>query len=372
MDASALDSILQETHVRELAYWTNVGMIARLISKCEFQTLERGRPVRSDEWYAWNVSPNGNQNSSQFLSKLIHQLYGPQHAALVVERNGQLLVADSWSVEERALTDSVFTGVTVDGLTLYGAFPASEVLFFQQSPYNMRLLTNLLYETYGKLIAYSARTFQASRAHKGVFKTGTNQSARLEDVQKELEITKAKFGPFLGPSDAVLPLYNGQEYVDMSGSKTYTQETTRDLRAMIDDVMTYDARALGIAPALLLGDVAGIDSAVQYTLTSCIDPLADMLSEEINRKRYGKAAVLRGDGVHIDTSTILHTDLMSGSASIEKLVSSGVFSVNDILRKLGEPAIPEPWADEHFITKNFSTIQEYLKGVVQDGNQTAI
>ena len=141
---------------------------------------------------------------------------------------------------------------------------------------------------------------------------------------------------------------------------------------MIDDVMTYDARALGIAPALLLGDVAGIDSAVRYTLTSCIDPLTDMISEEINRKRYGKAAVLRGDGVHIDTTTILHTDLLANSAQMEKLVSSGVFSVNDILRKLGEPIIPEPWADEHFMTKNFSTIQEYLKGAMQDGDSAAV
>ena len=202
-----------------------------------------------------------------------------------------------------------------------------------------------------------------------MFKTGTNQSASLDDAQKELEITQVKFKPFFGPNDAVLPLYNGQDYVDMSGSKTYTQETTRDLRAMIDDVMTYDARALGIAPALLLGDVAGIDSAMQYTLTACIDPLTDMMSEEINRKRYGKAAVLRGDGVHIDTSTILHTDLIASSAQIEKLVSSGVFSVNGILRKLGESTIPEPWADEHFITKNFSTIQEYLKGANHSENQ---
>lgn len=356
--------------VRELAYLSCVDMIARLVSKCEFQTFEAGRPVRGPEWYAWNVSPNRNQNAAQFLAKLIHSLYGPQGAALVVEAAGQLMVADSWTVDERAVVDSVFTGVTVEGLTLEGAYRARDVLYFRLSPGSMRRVTNRLFDTYGPLIAYNARTYQASRARKGVLKLATDSSSRAtrEDARQQNAILQDKFKGFFGAGDAVLPLYNGQDYQDLSGSRTYTQETTRDLRAMIDDVTTYDARALGLAPALLLGDVAGIEQAVQYTLTSCIDPLADMIAQEINRKRYGREAVLRGDGVHIDTSTLLHADLLGGAASVEKLVSSGVFSVNDVLRKLGEPKIPEAWADEHFVTKNFAAIQEYLKGVKSNGD----
>lgn len=356
--------------VRELAYLSCVDSIARLVSKCEFQTMRAGRPVRGAEWYAWNVAPNRNQNAAQFLAKLIHSLYGPQGAALVVEASGQLLVADSWCVDERAVTDSVFTGVTVDGLALPGPYLARNVLYFRLSPGSMRRATNRLFDTYGPLIAYGARTYQASRARKGVLKLSTEQNARAtrEDAQRQNAILQDKFKRFFGAGDAVLPLYNGQEYQDLSGSRTYSQETTRDLRAMIDDVATFDARALGLAPALLLGDVAGIEQAVQYTLTACIDPLTRMIEAEINRKRYGREAVLRGDGVHIDTSTLLHADLLGGAASVEKLVSSGVFSVNDVLRKLGEPTIPAPWADEHFVTKNFAAVQEYLKGGREDGN----
>lgn len=370
VDVSELRDIMGETHVRELAYWSCVGLIARMVSKCEFQTLTNGRPVKGAEWYRWNISPNLNQSSTQFLSKLVHSLYGDQHAALVVEVNGQLLVADSWVQDDKALVDSVFSGVTINGYTLNNVYRASDVLYFQQSPYNMRVLTNLLYDTYSKLIAYSARTYQASRGRKGILKLDTHESDKLtqDEKAKRAAIMKSKFDKFFSQENAVLTLYNGQDYTDLSGNKTYTQETTRDLRAMIDDVVTYDARALGVAPALLLGDVSGIDAAVQWTLTSCIDPLTDMIAEEINRKRYGMSAVLSGTYLRVDTTTIQHTDLLAQSASVEKLVSSGVFSINDILRKLGEPTIPEPWADEHFITKNFSTIQDYLKGV--DGNGT--
>ena len=261
-DLTELDSIMTETHVRELAYYTCVGLIARMVSKCEFQTLSRGSPVRESEWYAWNVSPNANQNSSQFMSKLIHKLYSEQCAALVVDIGGQLLVADSYSLEERALADSVFSGITVDGYTLSDTLPASQVLYFKQTPYNMRMLTNLLYETYGKLISYNAKSYQASRARKGVLTFETQQSNKVEDAKQNMEILQQRFKPFMGSGDAVLPLYRGESYTDISGSKTYTQETTRDLRAMIDDVLTYDARALGIPPALIHGDIAGIRDAV--------------------------------------------------------------------------------------------------------------
>ena len=79
-----LNEILAETHVRELAYWSCVGMIARLVSKCDFQTLARGSPVKGDEWYAWNVAPNNNQNSTQFIAQIIHNLYRNERSVLLI------------------------------------------------------------------------------------------------------------------------------------------------------------------------------------------------------------------------------------------------------------------------------------------------
>lgn len=357
VDLSEMGQIIGETHVRELAYWSCVGMIARLVGKCEFQTLARGSPVKGDEWYAWNVSPNANQNSTQFIANLIHKLYGARHEALVVEVNGQLLVADDYVVDERTVMDSIYSDVVVGDYKLRDRFRASDVMLFRQTPYNMRVMTNLLYETYGQLIAYNARTYQASRARKGAYHINAPQTTDLDKLTKEAEVIKRKFKSFFGPNDAVLPLYEGQNYTDLSGSKTYTNENTRDMRSMIDDVLVYDARSLGIAPALMTGDVAGIQEAVQFTLTACIDPLTEMISEEINRKRYGKAKVLRGDGMHIDTSTILHADLFADAPNFEKLISSGLFSVNGLLRMVGQPEIPEAWANEHFITKNFEEVK---------------
>jgi len=349
-----LRQLLTETNVRELAYWTCVGHIARSIGKCELQTLDKGAPVKGREWYAWNISPNCNQSSTQFWAKLIHSLYSERHSALVVERNGQLLVADSWSETQRVLVDTVYTGVTVDNLALEGAFPASTVLMFKASEDDVRTMTNLLYETYGKLLAYATRTYQMSRGRKGVLNIDSPNAVDVEKQNKEIAAVRKRFETFYGDADAVLPLYSGYTYTDLSGNKTYSLETTRDIRNMIDDVLTYDARAMGIPPALILGNATGIKDAMDSYLTFCIDPIADMISEEITRKRWTVEDVLAGSGARMDTSTIRHADIASMGTNIDKLIASGIYSANDIRAKLGEPRINEPWADQHLITKNYA------------------
>ena len=60
----------------------------------------------------------------------------------------------------------------------------------------------------------------------------------------------------------------------------------------------------------------------------------------------------------MDSSTITHFDLFDEAASIEKLIGSGVYSVNDIRRAAGQPRIEETWADEHYMTLNISPLNE--------------
>jgi hypothetical protein len=90
-----------------------------------------------------------------------------------------------------------------------------------------------------------------------------------------------------------------------------------------------------------------------------------MLQEEINRKRVGKAEFLKGTKVQIDTKSIKHIDLLSVATSIEKLISSGCFCINDIRKAIGEEPIDAEWANQYFMTKNFATVEEllnYLEG----------
>lgn len=74
------------------------------------------------------------------------------------------------------------------------------------------------------------------------------------------------------------------------------------------------------------------------------------------RKRYGVDMWKKGNYLQIDTSTVAHFNLFAEAASIEKLVGSGTFTINDIRRAAGQPTINEPWANQFYLTKNIATM----------------
>lgn len=361
-DGSEFFSLSSESYLRELAFETAVSMISNAVSKCEFKTFFRGKEIKEQEYYLWNIEPNRNQNSSAFIHKWIHTLYR-ENECLIIEQNGQLLVADSFQKQTYALYDYQFTGVTVDNFTFDKTFYMSDVLYFQLRNNDVRSLINGLAESYAKLISYAMKSYQKSKGSKGILDISTTASGRSDFKEKFENLMNERFKNFFAADNAVLPLFEGYKYTDVSTSKTYSGETTRDIKAMANDIFEFTARAFGIPPVLLLGDMADTSKAIDAFLTFCIDPLCDMLQEEINRKRNGLAGHLAKTFLKIDTRCIKHVDLLTVATAIDKLISSGAFCINDIRELVGDQPIDEPWAKQHFMTKNYSTVEDLLRAL---------
>jgi HK97 family phage portal protein len=354
-------SLVFDIYIREMAFWSAVNLVANAVSKCEFKTYLNSKEVKGREYYLWNVEPNKNQNSSRFLNKLIAKLYR-NNECLVIEQNGQLFIADSFVRKPYALYDDVFTQVRVEDFTFNRSFTQSEVLYYQLNEENIRKLVNGLYDSYSKLIAYSMKAYQRSRGIKGIFKYGTLPVAGTDQKKAFDALINEKIKKWMESDNAALPLGDGQEWKELE-KKTYSSESTRDIRAQLDDIFDFTARAFGIPPALLRGDVQDTSKAIDQLLTFCIDPLADMLQEEINRKRNGYEGFSQGTHLKIDTTCIKHVDLLSVATAIDKLIGSGSFCINDIRKAVGDEIIDEPWAWQHFITKNYETVENALKAL---------
>lgn len=354
-------NIMDDIYIRELAFWTCVNKIANALSKCEFKTYIGNVSVKKSEYYLWNVEPNRNQNSPAFLTKLIGKLYR-NNEVLVVQSNGQLLVADSFEKVKYALYDYTFKNVTVDDFKFGKSFQQSEVLYWELNSVDMKQLVNGIYNSYKDLISYASKAFQRSRGSRGILEIDAQAQAADDFSDTLQELMNNYFKRFFGSDNAVLPLYDGYKYTDI-GSKTYSNETTRDIKAMTDDIFDFTARAFSFPPSLAKGDVQDTGKATDELLTFCIDPLAHMLEDEINRKRNGLEGFLRGDYTKIDTTTVKHIDIFDIATPVDKLISSGAFTINDIRKLIGEPEITEDWADQHFITKNYSTIQDLLESL---------
>ena len=362
-----------ELYIRELAFWTCVNKIANALTKCEFKTYNGGKEVKLKEYYIWNVEPNPNQNDAAFLTKLISHLYR-NNEALVIEQGGNFFVADSFGKEEKGLYDYYFTDVTVDNFTFtQKKFRQSEVLYFKLNSKDVRDLLNGMYESYRQLLTYAMQSYQKSRGNRGILNIDAMAEAKDNFNETLAELMSKHFKKFFASENAVLPLFDGYSYTDLSqSSKTYSTENTRDIKALADDVFDYTARALSFPPSLAKGDVQDTSKATEELLTFCLDPLAQMLEKEINRKRYGYVGFRSGNRLKIDTRAVKHYDLFDIATPLDKLISSGVFTINDILKVMGEPEIKEEWADQHFITKNYATIQDVLQGMTEGAQEGGV
>lgn len=356
-----------DVYIREMALWSAINLVANAISKCEFKTFVSGTETQGREWYLWNIEPNKNQNSSAFIREWIAKLM-IHNECLIVEQNGELLIADSFEHKEYALYNDVFSGVTVGDFTFSRFFNQSEVLYFRLHSKNMRAVTDGLYSSYSQLISYSMNAYRRSRGTKGVFKYESIPVAGSQEKVAFDALINEKIGKWLTSDNAALPLGKGQSWEEKP-QKTYASESTRDIRAQIDDVSDFTAKAFGIPPALLRGDVAGTKDALNQFLTFCIIPLVDMLQEEINRKRNKYDGVIAGTRIKIDIRSIKHFDVLDMANSVEKLISSGCYSINEIRELLGEERVDEPFADKHFITKNFGEITEGGLGGASGGEE---
>ena len=361
---------VQEYRLRELAFHVCVNTIANAVGKCEFKTFRRGKPIRENEYYLWNVEPNINQNSTAFLHKLIYQLYSRNEALVIAtkRRTGEemLAVADSFSQPNHYPAKmNEYQDVVVGDTSYQKTFRENEVLHFQLNAVNVKPVLEAMTSSFNHMLSLAVKNYGwESGKHLKVHITQTEQNDQ-EFNKKFRDMLNQQIKPFFDADSALLPEFEGYDYSEFPAATngTAANRTTRDIRSLADDIFDFTARSFQIPPVLLFGDVAGTQDAMTRWLTTCIDPLCDQIQEEINRKRYGKEAYLRGDYLQVDTSTIIHFDLFQNASSVEKLIGSGAFSINDVLAAANQPRIEEPWADAHWLTLNISPIDQAARTV---------
>lgn len=356
-----------EVAVREMALSVCINMIANAVSRCEFQTFQDGKPIREREYYLWNIEPNINQNSSAFLHELIDNLIRKNEALVIstVHRDGHemLVNADSWDPPKRYPQKMrEYKSVQVGEVSYSKTFRENEVLHLVLHNTNIRGVVDQLWNSYSKLYAVASRAYTWGQGTHLKVKVDQMAQATEEDIQTFQNILNEQVKPFLNSENAVLPQYSGYEYTDMGGSAN-ADRTTRDIRALIDDIFDFTALSVGIPPVLVKGVVQGTEDAVERWMTTCVDPICDQLEEEANRKRYGYEDFAAGNFLHIDTSTVRHFDLFSNASNVEKLIGSGAYSINDVLRAAGQAEIDAPWAKIHWLTLNIGNIEQAARAI---------
>ena len=362
---------LKTLSIEEFAIHSAINMIAGAVSKCEFRTFLREKEVQAEEYYLWNYEPNVNQNSTQFIQELVSRLLYANEC-LVVEASGQLIIAEGFSKQEFALRDTVFSNVSRGTLTFQRPFYMSEVLYFRLNNKNIKVLLSNLCQGYNAIIDKAIQKYEKSGGRKGTLEISSLARGDKQFAETFEKLMNERFRKYFEAENAVLPLFDGYTYNEQPGEqgKKTTGEVS-DIKGLTAEIYDRVAQAFRIPPALLKGDIADIEKITDNFLTFCIDPLCDMIAEEITRKRYGYNGFRAGNYADIDTTCIKHIDIFGVAANVDKLIASGMYSIDELRRKLRDTQLGTEHSQKHWITKNYESLEGGETENENVGNQTS-
>lgn len=353
-----------EIYISRMAFWSIVRKIGSAVAAVEWETYRRGKKVKAREYWAWNHSPNPNQTRDEFFQKLVGTLYSEQEALIVETRGGHRYVADAFSVTEK-LSGNVYQDIAVNGESVPGVFLASDVLHLKIEGERIKRILLAIAGAEGKLLKSSAAGYLRSQGTRGILHIDDTAEADPEFDETYEDLVNEKFKKYFTADNAVLPLFNGFTYTEQEssgGSSRSDLVGTRDIRSLMDDIVELTAQALGVPVTIATGK-GQTDADFKAFMTYTVQPLVKMIAGEINRKLFGRELIFAGTYIAANLGGVRYNDLFDVANPIDKLIGSGAFCINDIRVRLGLDVIDEPWAWQHWMTKNYSSVENLLVGV---------
>jgi len=355
-----LQSLTAETAMKELALYIGTSYIANALSQCEFKTFEKGEEVKGELYYKLNVSPNPNQNASQFINKFVNKCLYDGHS-LVVQHKNNLVCADNFSIEDdNPLIENNYVNVAFKNYQAKTKYKAREVFYFRLENEHAKKFIDGLNQQYGEIVTTALAAYKKTNNTK--YKLILEQYAAGDAKFKQIyeSILKQQLDKFTeNEGSAVFPQYKG---IQLEEFKYSAVKDTSDIVAVRKEVFETTAQALKIPLSMMYGNITNMDQIVDVFLTFCIDAWADMIQKEITRKYYSFDEWKKGSYVKVDTSCINHADILKVADKVDKAIASGAVTIDDMRRRLGMQELGTEFSTSHFMTKNYDLAENILKG----------
>lgn len=350
---------IHNVQAKEWAIDVVANFIARTFSQSEFRISDK-------LWsYRLNVKPNKNQSSTEFWREVIYRLYKEGEALVILTRDNDLILADSFNRVENAPYSDKFNQVQVNNYRFSQTFDSSEVFYFTLNNEKLSLFTNSIYNDYEKLLGsiYSATIYSNQLRYKLKMDTANLDS----ETEEMIEILSSDATNKLENSSVVsLPANEVMEYEEIHSPESNTN-FIGDFDRATYSFLNKVALICGVPPVLLGGEVAGVKDAMEEFYINCLEPLNRLIEAEINSTIFDEYEWDKDEALNI--VGVNKPSVLDMAQSVDKLVSSGTFNRNEIRMLLGYE--PVEGLSEFVITKNY-TEDTNLKGGEEDNGEQVL
>lgn len=341
-------------YLKQMALETVISFIARSVSLSDFRITKNSKRVYDNLHYSLNVRPNTDQSASDFMFHFVYTLINEGEVLVIPTKEGDLLIADSFYREEYALYPDIFSNVIVKNFEFDRKFNMDEVIYLKYGNEKLSKYMDGMFQDYTKLfnrlVEINLRSNQI-RAIVGIDSSQSLDEKRQAQLQKFID---GLFKSFREKTVAIVPRLKGFEYEEVAnGSETSrsVDELTKLKKSLIDEVCDI----LSVPQSLIHGDIAEMDSLMKAYTKFCISPLNKMIEDEFNAKFIEKRNYLNGDRIQV--IGIQAVNIIENAEAVDKLISSGAYTRNEVRLKFGDEPSDDPELDKYVLTKNYESVK---------------
>lgn len=151
---------------KEYAIQLCINRLAMAFTMTDFNVFKKNERNKQKLEHMLNVQPNVNQNKYEFYHKLIDRAIFCPGGALVINEKDNLVVADSYNVEEFALYPNIYKDIQVGNFKMNAIYDETKVLRFNLDNARIKAIIDNVYNHEGKLIKGAIRQYNKSNAEK--------------------------------------------------------------------------------------------------------------------------------------------------------------------------------------------------------------
>lgn len=358
------EGFAEKVAFKTLALYIATSYIANALSKCEIKVFYKGEEAKDYTYYRLNISPNPNQSGAQFINDLVTRLCLETDALVIPHKDDTLYMASAFSIDKQPLKDHVFRGIVIDDQQIKKSYKASDAYYFKLESRKVRGFIDGLYEDYGKLMDAAIEGFIQAHGRKFKLKLDQTKVGDKKFAEDWEGVVKQQIEEFMKSPSAVYPQYAGYDLEEM---RHEADGSNGDILAMRKEVFDVVAQAFKIPTSMMYGNTNNTAEVVRQFLTFAVDPIAQMMAAELTRKTFSFEEWEQGSRIIVDTKSINHVDIFDVADKVDKLISSGVFCIDDVLSALGYQPVNSEFSQAHYITKNYELAEEALRQLTGGG-----
>lgn len=348
------------------------NLLYAVLASADWNTYEQKRKkVQGDIYYSLNFTPNKRQTASEFWRLVAQKLIFNQEVLIIELADKQLFVADAFDYktgEELILKQNTFVNVQIGNTVLTSrSFKEGESAILFRLPTNdyTKMAIGNMQADYKNLKDVVLKGAYKAMGTKYNLDMSAVKSGNLKDANF-ITNTVSQYTRAMEQPNSVFVTFSGEKLNDMTAQQRGSEveqvlKVVENNVSLNKEILSNVARSYGIPLTFLTMEITTDDEdAKQVFMTMFVKPILSMFSERFTTFYLEKENILQGAKIEADLQTINFVDVLSKASSMDKLVSSGMYTINELREKVGDDAVDG--GDTRFMTKNYATLESYTKG----------